>query len=113
MGSAASAGRAKDWSRRASGEIFSSVGFLFVGIGASAPFIAGQTVEICRYFILSHFRSEYGRAAQTGVTRHRPAVRLYTVNGLLSRPQVAPKFDYGSVNHCPIRYKNPRMRSAR
>jgi hypothetical protein len=50
MGSAASAGRAKDWSRRASGEIFSSVGFLFAGIGASAPFIAGQPVDLCRYF---------------------------------------------------------------
>src|ERR1700731_862700 len=63
MGSSASAGRAKDWSRRASGEIFSSVGFLFAGIGGSAPFIAGQPVDICRYFILSHFRSEYRRAS--------------------------------------------------
>jgi hypothetical protein len=36
MGSAASAGRAKDWSRRASGEDFSRVGFLFANRGGSA-----------------------------------------------------------------------------
>src|SRR5580704_2806936 len=113
MGSAGSAGLAKDWPKRASGEIFSSVGFLFAGIGASAPFIAGQPVDLCRYFIYRIFVPNTGARAEIGVTRHRQTVRFYTPNDQLARPRAAPQFECGSVNHCPMRYKNPRMRSAR